>query len=547
MITLRTAARAWLRRRRAVRAFVNLRVATKIISTLALLMAVTVVIGTLGVTSATRMASAAEAMYAQDVRGTAVAADMKFQFVWARYSSTSGSLATDEVARLESRDARDVALARIQDLSETYRTRTSPTAEQVAVLDAVLVNVAGYLDAAKQVDVLFETGEGVAANAIRKDVIDPAGAAILDGLSELIALQEAESLRSSEEAADLAIAMRNAIVVVAVVGSLLALGMGLAVAGVISGGIRQVRGVADALASGDLTRSTRVTRRDEVGRMAASLDRAVVNMRELVRGVAESSDQVASAAGGLSASTRQVSVGSDETSARAGVVAAAAEQISRNVQAVAAGAEQMGASIREIAHNANEAARIAGLATEVAAATNDTMRKLGTSSSEIGNVVGVISSIAEQTNLLALNATIEAARAGEAGKGFAVVAAEVKELARETARATEDIAARIAAIQVDTVGAVEAIGEISSIVSAINDYELTIASAVEEQTVTTNEMSRGVSEAATGSEEIAGNITGVAEATAAASDVLGQMGESVTELARMSESLRLRVNRFTYL
>ena len=178
---------------------------------------------------------------------------------------------------------------------------------------------------------------------------------------------------------------------------------------------------------------------------------------------------------------------------QAGVVSGAADEVSRNVQTVAAGAEEMGASIREIAHSANEAARVA-VAGGRPWSTRPTRPSPSSapSSQEIGNVVKVITSIAEQTNLLALNATIEAARAGEAGKGFAVVANEVKELAQETARATEDIARRVEAIQADTTGAVEAIGEISTIITSINDYQLTIASAVEEQTATTNEMSRNV-------------------------------------------------------
>ncbi|MBA3782385.1 MAG: methyl-accepting chemotaxis protein, partial [Nocardioides sp.] len=170
--------------------------------------------------------------------------------------------------------------------------------------------------------------------------------------------------------------------------------------------------------------------------------------------------------------------------------------------------------------------------------------KLGTSSQEIGNVVKVITSIAEQTNLLALNATIEAARAGEAGKGFAVVANEVKELARETANATEDIARRVEAIQGDTGGAVEAIREIATIITSINDYQLTIASAVEEQTATTSEMSRNVAEASAGSGEIASNIAGVAAAADTTTQSVTQTLDAINELARMSNDLRSEVGRF---
>ena len=211
-----------------------------------------------------------------------------------------------------------------------------------------------------------------------------------------------------------------------------------------------MRASLDAMAEGDLTVRADVRSRDEIGRMAEALTAAQTALRAALTGVGQTAGTVASAAEELSAANAQVTAGSEETTARAGVVADAAQQVSRNVQSVAAGADQMGASIREIAQNANAAASVAGRATGVVADTNDAISKLGASSQEIGEVVKQITSIAAQTNLLALNATIEAARAGEAGKGFAVVAGEVKELAAETARATEDIARRVETIQNDT-------------------------------------------------------------------------------------------------
>ena len=260
-------------------------------------------------------------------------------------------------------------------------------------------------------------------------------------------------------------------------------------------------------------------------------------------GVTQNAQGLSSASEELAASSQQMVSNAEETATQAGVVSAAAEQVSKNVQTVATGTEEMSASIKEIAKNAQDAAKVAAIAVKAAETTNATVTKLGESSAEIGKVIKVITSIAQQTKLLALNATIEAARAGEAGKGFAVVANEVKELAKETAKATEDISQKIEAIQADTKSAVTAIAEISTVINKINDYQNTIASAVEEQTATTNEISRNVAEAAKGSSEIAQNITGVAQAAKSTTAGANDTQKASAELAKMAAALQKLANQ----
>jgi len=259
--------------------------------------------------------------------------------------------------------------------------------------------------------------------------------------------------------------------------------------------------------------------------------------------VEQISQGLASAAEELTATSQQMSANAEETSAQANVVSAGAEQVNKNLQTVATGTEEMSASIKEIAKNAHESAKVATGAVKVADETNQIVNKLGSSSTEIGQVIKVITSIAQQTNLLALNATIEAARAGEAGKGFAVVANEVKELAKQTAKATEDISRKIEAIQGDTKGAVGAIGQISQVIQQVNDISNTIATAVEEQNATTNEMARNVSEAAKGSGEISKNIGGVAEAAQNTTHGAGDSLKAAQALAKMSSDLRELVQK----
>jgi methyl-accepting chemotaxis protein len=333
------------------------------------------------------------------------------------------------------------------------------------------------------------------------------------------------------------------------VTTLAVLGIGIFVAIYLSRGIagatQSVLVQAEAIAAGDLTRDDlKVRSRDELGDLTTAVNKMSTSLKRMILAITENAVRVASASEELNATSQQITANSEETSAQADVVSKAAQTVSQNLQTVATGAEEMGASIKEIAKNATEAARVATAAVKVAETTTATVSKLGDSSTEIGQVIKVITSIAQQTNLLALNATIEAARAGEAGKGFAVVANEVKELAKETAKATEDISRKIEAIQTDTKAAVDAIASISGVINQINDISGTIATAVEEQNATTNEMSRNVSEAANGSNEITSNVAGVAEAAQSTSHGATETQKASQQLLETSAELRRLVEQF---
>ena len=269
----------------------------------------------------------------------------------------------------------------------------------------------------------------------------------------------------------------------------------------------------------------------------------ITPLRQMIDALGDTSTQLAQNAQDLKVNALQMNDNARKTSSDSATAASSSEQVFMGVQTVAASTEEMVASIREIARSANESAEMSRTTLSSAVETNKTIQQLGASSQEIGNVIKVISSIAQQTNLLALNATIEAARAGDAGKGFAVVANEVKELAKQTAKATEDITNKISAIQKDSSGAVEAIGGISRAMEKLNSISGAIAAAVEEQTATTNEVSRVIGESKRGVESIASTVKEVSAAADQSAQKCQQTLESSEVLAGLAEKLKVLISK----
>jgi methyl-accepting chemotaxis protein len=369
---------------------------------------------------------------------------------------------------------------------------------------------------------------------------------IVETITQATAAASAAAEVAAADARDAYESARALTLVAIVVAVVLSLVVGLFVARSVRRPVQRMRDVLAQVADGDLTvRAGTVGGGAELGVMAASLDTTLDALGNVLGLVNDSAGRLASASTQLNGAAEAMAQNARTAATQADDVVTSAGAVAASVDTVATGSSQMESAIREIAHNATEAARVAGQAVSVAENTTKTVGKLGDSSQEIATVIKLINGIAEQTNLLALNATIEAARAGEAGKGFAVVASEVKELAQETARATEDISSRVEAIQADTAGAVEAISQISAVIGEINNFQATIAAAVEEQTATTNEMNRNVAEAASGTQGIAAAISGLAAGTAETNQQVADAQRAAGELARMSGELQEAISRFT--
>ena len=394
-----------------------------------------------------------------------------------------------------------------------------------------------------QITELVNQGKGEEAAAI--DVLDLANQ-LSDLVPQIVNALESKMDAATEQSESVSTIVLIVMCVVYLVVLILALLIGFFVRRVLRKTVANTGDSIESLSKGDMTDEAEMLMNDELGDVAMKLNESLATLRQVVGSAATTARKVNSVAKEVGDGIDEGYKETEEVVAQTQVVAGAAGDVTQSIQTVAAGAEEMGASIREISSNANEAARVAGEATEVAQRTSETVSKLGVSSREIGDVVNTITAIAEQTNLLALNASIEAARAGDAGKGFAVVAGEVKDLAQETGKATDDITAKITAIQADTDGAVAAIERISDIINQINNYQTTIAAAVEEQTATTNEMSRSVAEAATGSASIAETISQYQEIAQEAGKGVETLQHASDELVEASKEMFDNISMLVY-
>ncbi|MBN2448158.1 MAG: methyl-accepting chemotaxis protein [Phycisphaerae bacterium] len=518
-------------------------VLTKIAAAVFLMAMVALIVGGLAITGMHSMSRDADDIYNRGVLPVQQIDVVKLDMDQTRRNMLNYAISSTDASFVKYQQALNVNDAAFATDLATYRANSSDPllADQLGETWAKFQELrdSALLPAAKRRDL-------AGVEKARDGVTLPAATKAGDIAAQLGEREAADAKSRQQSAADSARGARAQIMLILLAGVLTAIGFATWIGRSIRGSVRKVSFAVQGLAACDLTRSANIDSRDELGVMGRDLDQAITAVADTVSDLAGTATALSTAALQLSKVSDELNTGAGEASGRAGSAANAAEQISSNVQSVAAGSEQMTASIREIATTSTQAAQVASESMEIARTTSAQISELGQASTEIGDVVKLITSIAEQTNLLALNATIEAARAGEAGKGFAVVASEVKDLAQETARATEDITVKILAIQQRSAGASTAIARIEQVIGQISDYSTTIASAVEEQSATTNEMARSISDAARSSGQVQASFAAVSEVTEATSDAARSSKEAADDLSALAVKLNALVGRFSY-
>ncbi|GLW91084.1 methyl-accepting chemotaxis protein [Actinokineospora globicatena] len=521
----------------------NRKVGTKVLGTVGLLAVVAAGVGVLSIVRMGSMDTAAEQLYTNGLLPVEQIYEVRVDMESTRRNVLNHALSTTPATLAKYEQAlRDDDAAFTEDLDAYAKYTTDPSlVEQVRAKWAEYQRIRDeeVLPAGRAHDV-------DAVGFLRDTKLVPAAKAAEDLVAAMV-LREAKAAEQRQESvtADY-VSSRTTIIVVLVAGILLALAVGYYVVRGIRGSLRKVGTAIAALAAKDLTGHAGIHGRDELAVMGRDFDTAMDTVRETVSELAGTAIALTSASVRLSEVSGGLSVGSGQAAEHAGTAADTAGRVSESVRSMSVSAEEMTSSIAEIASSAGQAADVAQQSLTAATETGAQIAALAEASSEIGEVVKMITSIAEQTNLLALNATIEAARAGDAGKGFAVVASEVKDLAQATAKATEGISQRVEAIQAGTAGAARSVQEIQDVVGQITDHSTTVASAVEQQSATTAEMSRAIAAAATGSGELSATFGAVAEVTTATTESARASQAAADDLSTLATKLDALVRVFHY-
>ncbi|SHN46085.1 methyl-accepting chemotaxis protein [Cryptosporangium aurantiacum] len=511
----------------------------------ALALVAAALIGTVSLVQMNRIADRAQEIYDKSLQPVRVVGEIQGAIWHSRWASLSASTSSDAAKETAYRAEANEELEAVQAGITEFGT-LPVSSEEKAAMDKFAAAWAEYLDLRQQALDLEAANRIAEWQTLRSTQLNPSiveAVGLLEDAKTVSTEAAADATANARSAADTA---RNTILAVLVLGILITAAFAVLTARSLVGRVHRLRDQLTAMAGGDLAERPVDTATNEIGEMSRAVQQAAEKMRGTILTLAETSVGLTRSSASLQSASRELTENADRASRQVSALDSAATEVTGGVQAVAGGAQEMGAAIREISVNASDAASVAGQAVDSAAQTQQVMVRLGNSSTEIGNVLKTITAIAEQTNLLALNATIEAARAGESGKGFAVVAGEVKDLAQETAKATEEIGRRIDAIQQDTRSAADAIAGISEVIGKINDYQTTIASAVEEQSATTNGMTGDLDRVAGGTGEISSQLTQVAELTEATEGAARATQNAAGELDVAAEQLRAAIGTFRY-